>query len=329
MVGEFVEFLSGGNLLLMLVLVAIMSLILGMGLPTTANYLVVSGLMAPVIVALGAKSGLIVPLVAVHLFVFYFGILADDTPPVGLAAYAAAAISKGDPIKTGVQGFAYDIRTALLPFLFLFNTELLLMDVTPLKAVFVFIIATIAMMLFASATQSWFITKSRSGESAVLLLIAFTLFRPGFWLDTVSPPFDDKPGAEVLKIAEAMPDNSQLRVKLVGPDFDDPDENNNTSLILNLGPGGDGETRLTQAGLMVLEEDTGVVVDGLTWDSKLKHLDKLFTMGDLDNPLKIDTVQVARERMPKEVFYIPALLLLALIYFLQRGRARKSATVAA
>ena len=71
------------------------------------------------IVALGAKSGLIVPLVAVHLFVFYFGILADDTPPVGLAAFAAAAISGGDPIKTGVQGFMYDIRTAVLPFLFL------------------------------------------------------------------------------------------------------------------------------------------------------------------------------------------------------------------
>ena len=125
-VGEFVEFLSGGNLMLMLVLVAIMSLILGMGLPTTANYIVVSSLMAPVIVALGAKSGLIVPLVAVHLFVFYFGILADDTPPVGLAAFAAAAISGGDPIRTGVQGFMYDIRTAILPFLFLFNTELLL-----------------------------------------------------------------------------------------------------------------------------------------------------------------------------------------------------------
>ena len=69
------------------------------------------------------------PLIAVHLFVFYFGILADDTPPVGLAAFAAAAISGGDPIRTGVQGFMYDIRTALLPFLFIFNTELLLIDV--------------------------------------------------------------------------------------------------------------------------------------------------------------------------------------------------------
>ncbi|MGO2136235.1 MAG: TRAP transporter permease, partial [Marinobacter sp.] len=117
---QFVEFISGGNLLLMLGFTAIISLVLGMGLPTTANYIVVSTLMAPVIVSLGAENGLLVPLIAVHLFVFYFGILADDTPPVGLAAYAAAAISGADPIRTGVQGFTYDIRTAILPFMFIF-----------------------------------------------------------------------------------------------------------------------------------------------------------------------------------------------------------------
>lgn len=323
MVGEFVEFLSGGNLLVMLVLVAIMSLILGMGLPTTANYLVVASLMAPVIVALGAKSGLIVPLVAVHLFVFYFGILADDTPPVGLAAYAAAAISKGDPIKTGVQGFAYDIRTALLPFLFLFNTELLLMDVGPAKAVFVFVIATIAMMLFASATQGWFFTRNRIWESVALLLVAFTLFRPGFWLDYVSPPYDERPGVEVLKIAGDMPADAELRVRVEGPDFDDIDAKEHTNLILNLGAEGDGESRLTNAGLMILEEDDKVVIDGLTWDSKLRHLEKQFTMGDLDNPLVIDKVLVENERMPKEVFYIPAILLLGLVILLQKGRQRR------
>src|SRR5690606_3002939 len=97
---EFVEFISGGHLMLMLIFTALISLLLGMGLPTTANYIVVSTLMAPVIVTLGAEHGLLVPLIAVHMFVFYFGILADDTPPVGLAAYAAAAISGADPIRT-------------------------------------------------------------------------------------------------------------------------------------------------------------------------------------------------------------------------------------
>jgi TRAP transporter 4TM/12TM fusion protein len=187
--GEFVEFLSGGSLILMLVLVAIFSLIMGMGLPTTATYIVITSLMAPVIVTVGAKSGLIVPLIAVHMFVFYFGILADDTPPVGLAAFAAAAISRGDPIRTGIIGFSYDIRTAILPFLFIFNTDLLLIDVGFAKAIVVFIISTIAMLLFAAATQHYYLTKSRIWETLALLLVAFTLFRPGYWLDQWIPPY--------------------------------------------------------------------------------------------------------------------------------------------
>ena len=320
MVGSLVETLSAGNLIVMLILVAVMSLILGMGLPTTANYLVVSSLMAPVIITLAAKSGLILPLVAVHLFVFYFGILADDTPPVGLAAYAAAAISKGDPIKTGLQGFAYDIRTALLPFLFLFNTDLLLMNVGPAKALLIFVIAAIAMMLFASATQGWFFTKNRLWESAALLLIAFTLFRPGFWLDQISPPYETRPGVEAAKIAAAQPEGATLRVRILGPDFDDPDRPNNTSLLLKLGKAGDGVKRFENAGLTVSEANGKTVIEGLTWNSKLKQLNKLFTMDDPDKPLFIESVELPRDRMPKELFFIPALLLLGLIIFLQRRR---------
>ena len=151
----------------MLIFTAAISLILGMGLPTTANYIVVSSLMAPVIVSVGASNGLIVPLIAVHLFVFYFGILADDTPPVGLAAYAAAAISGGDPIKTGVQGFMYDIRTGVLPFMFIFNTELLLIGITgPIHLIVVVSSALVAMLLFAAATQGYFITHSKKWETA-------------------------------------------------------------------------------------------------------------------------------------------------------------------
>jgi TRAP-type uncharacterized transport system fused permease subunit len=112
---EFVEFISGGNLMLILLFTAVISLILGMGLPTTANYIVVSTLMAPVIVELGAQNGLIVPLIAVHLFVFYFGILADDTPPVGPGRLCGRGHIRGRPIRTGIQGFTYDIRTACCP----------------------------------------------------------------------------------------------------------------------------------------------------------------------------------------------------------------------
>ncbi len=150
---DLVEFLSGGNLILMLVMVGLLSLILGMGLPTTANYIVVSSLMAGVVVELGAQNGLIVPLIAVHLFVFYFGIMADVTPPVGLASFAAAAVSGGDAIKTGFIAFFYSLRTVALPFVFIFNTDLLLIDVTLWQGILVFITASIAILAFTAGTM--------------------------------------------------------------------------------------------------------------------------------------------------------------------------------
>lgn len=320
-VGEFVEFLSGGNLMAMLFLVAIMSLVLGMGLPTTANYIVVSSLMAPVIVSVGAQSGLIVPLIAVHLFVFYFGILADDTPPVGLAAFAAAAISKGDPIKTGIQGFTYDIRTALLPFLFIFNTELLLIDVGPVKAVFIFFVAVIAMMLFAAATQGYFLAKSRIWESLGLLLVAFTLFRPGFWLDYVQPPFDDRPGTEIAQLAEAEPDGGTLRIVMRGPDYKDPDKIDKLTVLLPLGEKADGVSRLEKIGVVVNEDNGKALLDE---PFPGKWLD-LKTNGQFDyyadTPVEVEKVEIKATRVAKEIFYIPAILLLGLIVFLQRRRA--------
>ena len=324
-VGEFVEFLSGGNLMLMLVLVAIMSLILGMGLPTTANYIVVSSLMAPVIVALGAKSGLIVPLVAVHLFVFYFGILADDTPPVGLAAFAAAAISGGDPIKTGVQGFMYDIRTAVLPFLFLFNTELLLIDVTFWKGIFVFLIAVAAMMLFASATQGFFFTRNRIWESVLLLLVAFTLFRPGYWLDRVSDPFELRPGTEVLDVATAEAPDADLRVTVVGPDFNDPDVETSTDITVPLGSTGAGADRFEKVGLLLMVEEGKAKLEEPLPGSPFEHLSRTFDFY-MDVPVEIATVALPRDRMPKEVFYLPALLVIALVILLQRRRAATAPT---
>jgi len=323
-IGAFVEALSGGNLLFMLFLVAVMSLILGMGLPTTANYIVVSSLMAPVIVTLGAKSGLIVPLVAVHLFVFYFGILADDTPPVGLAAFAAAAISRGDPIKTGIQGFSYDIRTALLPFLFLFNTELLLINVSLGKAIFVFIVAVIAMMLFAAATQGYFFAKNRIWETVALLVVAFSLFRPGFWLDQIAPPYLDKPGGEVISAATNAAADSNLRVKIRGPNVDDPDRMEETSLVIPMGAKGDGQARLERNGFLIeIDGDKAKLEEPLP-GTPFENLGRQFDFYG-DEPVTISNVSLPNERMPKEIFYIPALLLLGIVIFMQRRRQTKPA----
>ncbi|MCT8971576.1 TRAP transporter permease [Microbaculum marinisediminis] len=318
-VGEFVEFLSGGNLMAMLLLVAVMSLILGMGLPTTANYIVVSSLMAPVIVSVGAASGLLVPLIAVHMFVFYFGILADDTPPVGLAAFAAAAISGGDPIKTGFQGFGYDIRTALLPFLFIFNTELLLIDVTVWKAVFVFCIATVAMLLFAAATQGYFLTRNRIWETVALLLIAFTLFRPGFWLDLMDPPYENRPGVEVIEIAGTQPAGAELRMTVAGPDFDNPDQIDTLTISVPLGEAGDGAARLEQAGLLVMiDGDEAVLEEPFPGTAFFDTFQDFDFYGD--TLVTISNVELPKDRIAKELFYLPALVLLVIVVLVQRRR---------
>jgi TRAP transporter 4TM/12TM fusion protein len=211
LVGRFItliDTISMGNVVLMLIFTAITSLILGMGMPTTANYIIMATLTAPVIVQLGADAGLVFPLVAAHLFVFYFGILADDTPPVGLAAYAGAAIARSDPIKTGVQGFAYDLRTAILPFIFLFNTDLLMISgVTStgdiiwlddyLHIAWIFFSGMIAMFAFASAIQGWLVKSCNWAERLALLAICATTFRPGAFAPYL--PFD-RLGMQILGV---------------------------------------------------------------------------------------------------------------------------------
>ncbi len=310
---EFVEFLSGGNLLAMLFFVAVISIILGMGLPTTANYIVVSSLMAGVVVELGAQNGLIVPLIAVHMFVFYFGIMADVTPPVGLASFAAAAISKGDPLKTGFQAFFYSIRTALLPFLFIFNTDLLLIDVGPYQAIFVFLVAMVAMLLFAAGTMNYFMVKSRLWESAALLLIAFTLFQPGFFLNRIAPEFEQRAGTELFTMAEAAPAGDTLRVRMVGEDLNG-DAVDGRYLLPVGNAGADGAARLdASAGISFREEDGKILVDFIQFGGPAEQL-------GIDFDWEVVELEVPADRPPKELFYIPALLLLALVYFLQMRR---------
>lgn len=191
---EVIETLSDGNIFLILGLAAIVSLVLGMGLPTTANYIVMASLTAPVILILAQDNGFLIPAIAAHLFVFYFGILADDTPPVGLAAYAAAGIAKADPIKTGIQGFKYDIRTAILPFMFFFNPELLLIAgvdelnpadpkgwiwiTNPLEIGMIFLGAFVGMAAFSCFTQGYFIAKTNIVERFAFLIVVPFMFLP-------------------------------------------------------------------------------------------------------------------------------------------------------
>ncbi|MEC9482615.1 MAG: DUF3394 domain-containing protein, partial [Halomonas sp.] len=309
-----VETLSMGNLLLMLLWTALLSLILGMGLPTTANYIVVSALLAPVIVTLGQQSGLIVPLIAVHLFVFYFGIMADVTPPVGLASFAAAAVSGGDPIRTGFQAFYYSLRTAALPFLFIFNTELLLIDVSFIEGVLIFIVATIAMLIFAAATQGYMLTRSRWYESLLLLMVAFTLFRPGFWMDMIHDPYRDVPPSQFVQAMGNVDEDSNLRVRIEGLDaYGRP-----TSFVI-LVPVPEGETgsaRMENLGLMLMEEDGRTLVDMTTFGSQAEELGFEFDQ-------EIVSVKAPVERWAKEWMWIPAFLVFGLVVLLQQRRRKR------
>lgn len=306
-----VEFLSQGQILLILILTAVLSLILGMGLPTTANYIVVSSLLAPVIVALGQQNGLIVPLVAVHLFVFYFGIMADVTPPVGLASFAAAAVSGGDPIRTGFVAFFYSLRTALLPFLFIFNTDLLLIDVTPVEGAIVFVVATAAILVFTAGAQGFFIVRSRLWESAALILVAFTLFRPGFWMDMISPPYQQVDPVSITQVLGDAKPGSELRATVDG--LDEVGDPVTLTMMIPVGNEPTGEERLEAFGLAVLEQDGKLIVDNALYDSKAQA-------AGFDFDQTIATLETPIDQPLRELLYIPALLLLAGVYALQRRR---------
>ena len=314
---ELVELVSGGNLMLMLLLVAVISLILGMGLPTTANYIVVSTLMAPVVVELGAQSGLLVPLIAVHMFVFYFGLMADVTPPVGLASFAAAAIARTDPIKTGVTAFFYSMRTAILPFLFIFNTQLLMIGIdTWLHLVITIVSATVAMLVFAAATQGFFFVRSRWYESLILLLITFTLFRPGYWWDMIYEPFENVPASQMMKIAEAKPADANMRVWVEGETIEG--KSVKKGVLLPMGKPGTARERLKRIGLTVMTLGDDVTVGAVAFGSRAEKL-------GLENGFKFTGIEVPAERPDKEWMFVPALLLLGLVIAVQRARREKVA----
>lgn len=310
---DLVELVSGGNLMLMLIMVAVICLILGMGLPTTANYIVVSTLMAPVIVELGAANGLLVPLIAVHLFVFYFGLMADVTPPVGLASYAAAGIARCDPIRAGMTAFGYSVRTAILPFMFIFNTQLLLIGMDSLWQLLLTVSgALLASLLFAAATQGWFLARNRFHETLLLLLIAFSLFRPGFWLDRLMPPWETAPASQLLQRVLQAPEQSSLRLQVSGLDLEGRDIDK--GVLLPLGPTMDSaQRRLDHAGLGLLVFGDQVQIATVRFGSTAERL-------GLEPGFEITAVQLPADRPAKEWLYLPALALLGLVIWRQRGR---------
>jgi TRAP-type uncharacterized transport system fused permease subunit len=275
---EFVEFVSQGNVIAMLLFVAFVCLVLGLGVPTTANYVLVATLMAPVVVELGAQSGLVIPLIAVHLFVFYYGIMGDITPPVGLATFAAAAIAKEDPIAIGIQGSLYALRTVILPFIWIFNPQLLLLDVENVwEAARVIVASTIAMLGFAALTMNWMRIKMRWWEFALVAIAVALLFRPDFVMDRITPEYREVPGKEVFDVVSKAPAGERLVMVVKGTTIEGEDVRK--TVAVNLGPASsDARRRLADAGLQIAPlyvrfvdvwdavETLGAVMAGRVWD---------------------------------------------------------------
>ncbi|MDF2531342.1 MAG: transporter, fusion protein [Clostridia bacterium] len=171
--------LAGGMLLPTLFLTMISSLILGMGAPTTANYIITSTIAAPALLKLGVN-----PLTA-HMFVFYFGIIADITPPVALAAFAGSAIAKSDPIKTGINASKLAIAAFLIPYMFVINPQLLLIDTTGLEIVQITITSLIGMFGIGIAMEGYILGKVNGILRIIFLLGGLALIDPGLYTDVI------------------------------------------------------------------------------------------------------------------------------------------------
>ncbi len=299
-----IETIARDNVVILIFLTIILCLLLGMGLPTTANYVVVASLMASVLVDVGNASGFIFPLIAVHLFVFYFGLMADVTPPVGLASYAAAAISGGDPLKTGLQAIWYSLRTGILPIVFLFNHELLLIGVDSIwKALVVVVTSLIGILVFTSATQQWFINRLRWFEVIVFLIISLSFLAPDYVLGKFYPKFNEQQ-LTVQNIQNLSFDpNKEVHIKVTRV----TEYGERYKLFVIEKNQFENEYNLEQYGATLITKNDKLVIDKLDWKGEAKKSG--IQMGDIISNFKIENTN----RPKKEIVYLIALLCLIII----------------
>ena len=300
-----IESIAKDNVMILLFLTIILCLLLGMGLPTTANYVVVASLMATVLVDVGNASGFIFPLIAVHLFVFYFGLMADVTPPVGLASYAAAAISGGDPLKTGMQAFWYSLRTGILPIVFLFNHELLLIGVENIWHALTVIITSLAgILVFTSATQGWFINRLKWYEIIIFLFISISLLSPEFVLNKFYPKYNYVDISEVNKIK--LDSKKEVRFKVTRI----TEYGERYKLFVVNKNSFDEDFSVEDYGMNIIEENDKYIVDTIQWNGKAKKSG--FEIGDYISELKIENT----DRPSKIIIYPLAIFLLFVFGYL-------------
>jgi len=306
-----IESIAKDNVIILIILTIVLCLLLGMGLPTTANYVVVASLMSMVLVDVGNASGYIFPLIAVHLFVFYFGLMADVTPPVGLASYAAAGISGGDPLRTGVQAFWYSLRTAILPIVFLFNHELLLIGVENIwHALLVIITSLIGILVFTAATQGWFVNKLKVYEIVIFLLISLSFLRPGFVLDKFYPKFEySSVQINNLEMVNLKPDHD-VHIKVTR----NTDYGERYKLFVIKSNSFYKNYSLKDYGISLVGQEGKTIIDILDWKGLAKK--DGMEIGDVITEFKIENL----DRPNKGIVYPFALILLIIVGFLNYKR---------
>jgi len=304
-----IESIAKDNVMILLFLTIILCLLLGMGLPTTANYVVVASLMATVLVDVGNASGFIFPLIAVHLFVFYFGLMADVTPPVGLASYAAAAISGGDPLRTGVQAFWYSLRTGILPLVFLFNHELLLIGVDNIwHALLVIVTSLIGILVFTAATQGWFVNKLKWYEIIVFLIISISLLSPEFVLNKFYPKYNY---LDLDQIQNSKFDtNKEIRIKVTRV----TGYGDRYKLFVIEKKSFENDFDLEDYGINLIEENNNIVVDNIKWNGEAKKSG--IEIGDYITEFKTEN----DDRPDKKIVYPIALAILIVFGYLNKTR---------
>ena len=296
-----IESIARDNVIILLFLTIILCLLLGMGLPTTANYVVVASLMATVLVDVGNASGYIFPLIAVHLFVFYYGLMADVTPPVGLASYAAAAISGGDPLRTGVQAFWYSLRTGILPIVFLFNHELLLIGIENIwHGLTVIITSLVGILVFTSATQGWFVSKLRWYEIIIFLFISLSLLAPEAVLNKFYPKFEQQQLSVEKIVPLSLEANREVHIKVTRPS----EYGDRYKLFVINKKSFNQNFNIQDYGVGLTEENNKIIINKVSWNGLAKKSG--IEIGDIISNFKVENL----DRPNKAIVYPFSLLLL-------------------
>lgn len=171
--------LAGDRVIIALVLTMICCIVLGMGVPTTANYCIMAATCAPILIRMG------VPTLAAHFFVFYFGIVADLTPPVALAAYAGAAIAQANPMKTALTSTKLAIGAFIVPYVFALNPAMLFIDTTVFEIILICITSLVGIFAVSASLEGWLLGHMPWYQRLVILLGGLLLIYPGLVTDTI------------------------------------------------------------------------------------------------------------------------------------------------